>query len=151
MSIREIINDDLKTAMKGGDEIGKSVLRMIKSEVKNREVEKGASGELDDAAIISVIASGVKKRKESIRLFEDAGRQELADKEKSEIEFLSKYLPKQLTEEEIAGKVETAIEKLGATGMKQMGEVMKSLKSELGQSADGSLMSKIVKKKLAAL
>ncbi|MDH5542655.1 MAG: GatB/YqeY domain-containing protein [Nitrospinota bacterium] len=149
MSLRSTLDEDLKKAMKGGDRLVSDAIRMVKSEMKTREVAKGASGELDDNAIIDVISTLIKKGKESVRLYEEGGRQELADKEKAEIAALSRYLPAQLSEDEVREKVKSVIAKLGNVDIKAMGQVMKSVMAEVGKSADGSLVSRLVKETLS--
>lgn len=140
------IDEDIKSAIKAGDTSTRDALRMLKSEIKNSEI--AAREELDDDSVIGVIAKGVKKRRESMKMYEQGGRQDLVEKESREIEILEKYLPEQMPEDEIREKVGAVIEKLGSPGMKQMGEVMKSAMKEIGKSADGSVISKIVKELL---
>jgi len=149
VSLRDRLDDDLKTALRSKDEIGKDTLRMIKAEIKNKEVQKGSVATLDDDGIIQIIATGVKKRKESARLFEEGGRQELADKENAEIKFLSVYLPQQLSEDDVKKAVEEVIKEIGATEPKQMGQVMKTAMAKLGKSCDGSLVSRFAKELLS--
>ena len=149
MSLRETIETDLKIALKAGEKITLESLRMVKSEVRNREVAKTADTVLDDNAIIEVISTLVKKGKESVRLFEEGNRQELADKEKAEIAILEKYLPAQISEDEVREKVKGVVEKLGITDMKGMGQVMKAAMAEVGKSADGNVVSGIVKEILS--
>jgi uncharacterized protein YqeY len=149
LSLRETIESDLKTALKAGEKIALGSLRMVKSEVRKREVAKSADTVLGDGGIIEVISSLVKKGKESIRYFEEGGRQELADKEKAEIKVLEKYLPAQISEDEIREIVKGVVEKLGITDMKGMGQVMKGAMAEVGKSADGNIVSGIVKEILS--
>jgi len=149
LSLRETIETDLKIALKAGEKITLESLRMVKSEVRNREVAKTADTVLDDNAIIEVISTLVKKGKESVRLFEEGNRQELADKEKAEIAILEKYLPAQISEDEVREKVKGVVEKLGITDMKGMGQVMKAAMAEVGKSADGNVVSGIVKEILS--
>ena len=140
------IDEDIKSAQKGGDASTRDVLRMLKSEIKNSEI--AAREELDNDSVIGVIAKSVKKRRESIQMYEQGGRQDLADKEMREIEILQKYLPKQMSEDEIRAKIGAIVEKLDSPGMKQMGQVMKDAMKEIGKRGDGSLISKIVKELL---
>ncbi len=142
------IDEDIKSAIKAGDTSTRDALRMLKSEIKNSEI--AARHELDDDAVIGVIAKGVKKRRESVRMYEQGGRRDLAEKETREIEILQKYLPQQMSEDEIREKVSEVIKKLDSPGMKRMGEVMKSAMKEIGKRADGSTVSKIVKELLQA-
>ncbi len=166
MNSKERLYQDLNTALKEKKELETSVLRQLLAAVLNKEKEKRykiskekpeASGdELDkecqlaDEEVMDVISSEIKKRKESIELFEKGRRQELADKEKKEAEILSKYLPEQLPEEEVKKLVQEAITKVGAKEMKDMGKVMAELMPKTKGRADGSLVSKIVKELLAS-
>ena len=140
------IDEDIKSALKAGDAPTRDVLRMLKSEIKNSEI--AAREELDDDSVIGVIAKSVKKRRESVQMYEQGGRQDLADKESREIEILQKYLPEQMSEDEIREKIGAIIGKLESPGMKQMGQVMKDAMKEIGKRGDGSLVSKIVKELL---
>ncbi len=142
------IDEDIKSAVKAGDTSTRDVLRMLKSEIKNSEI--AARRELDDDSVLGVMAKSVKKRRESLRMFEQGGRQDLVEKESREIEILQKYLPRQMSEDEIRKKVSEVIKKFDSPGMKQMGEVMKSAMKEIGKHADGSAVSKIVKELLQA-
>ena len=142
------IEEDLKSAMKGGDTAVRDTLRMLKSEIKNSEIE--SRSELDDDGVVGIISKSVKKRRESIRMYEQGGRQELADKESREIDILLKYLPEQISEEEIRQRVSEVIGKLDSPGMKQMGKVMKEAMAAVGKGADGALVSRIVKELLQA-
>lgn len=147
MTLRERIDADLKTAMKARDEVGLSVLRMIRSVIKNREIEQQKP--LDDAGIADVITSLVKQRRDSIRMFRDAGRSDLVAKEERELELLLEYLPRQLEAEEIEQIVAEAVAATGASGMKDMGALMKVVMPRVAGRADGSLVSRIVKEKLS--
>jgi hypothetical protein len=140
------IDKDIRTALKSGDTSRRDVLRMLKSDIINSEIAAGS--ELDDDGVIGLVAKGVKTRRESVKLYERGGRQDLVDKESREIDVLLKYLPEQMSEDEIREKVRTVIEKLGSPGMKEMGQVMKSVMAEIGKQADGSVVSKIVKELL---
>ena len=144
------LGDDLKTAMRDKDKVALGTIRMLKSSIKNAAIEKGgADAELDDAEIIKVIRKEVKKRQDSVEQYETAGRDDLAEAEKSEIAVLEKYLPQPLSEEEINQAVEEAISEIGATSKKEMGQVMKLLQEKTGGRADGKTLSQAVMKKLA--
>ncbi len=147
MTLRDRLNDDLKKAMKGRDEVGLSVIRNIRSVVKNREIDQKVT--LDDAGIAEVITSLVKQRRDSIRMFSEAGRDELVAKESSELAVLLDFLPRQLTAEEIEQIVSQAVASTGAVGMKDMGALMKVVMPQVAGIADGSLVSRIVKEKLS--
>lgn len=149
MSLRERIVSDLTAAMKAKDAARLSTLRMVKANVMNREIEKG--GELTDEEMTKALQSLVKQRRDSIEQYEKAGRQELADKEQAEIGFIEAYLPRAASPEEIEAAVVAAIAETGASSMREMGAVMKAVQARLaGQSADGRIISEIVKRQLAA-
>ena len=147
MSLKERIISDLTTAMKAKDAARTSTLRMVKASVMNREIEKGSA--LDDEEMTKALQSLLKQRRDSIEQYEKAGRQELADKERAEIEVIEAYLPRAASREEIERAVDAAISESGATSMREMGAVMKAVQGKLaGQSADGRTVSEIVKVKL---
>ncbi|HKO61973.1 MAG TPA: GatB/YqeY domain-containing protein [Pyrinomonadaceae bacterium] len=138
---------DLTAAMKAQEALRTSTLRMAKAALQNREIEKG--GELDEEEMAKLLRSLVKQRRDSVEQYEKGGRQELADKEKAEIEILEQYLPQSATREEIEAVVATAIIETGATSMKDMGKVMKATQAALaGKNADGRTVSEVVKAKL---
>jgi uncharacterized protein YqeY len=147
MSLKERIVADLTAAMKAKDVARLSTLRMVKASVMNREIEKGT--DLTDEELTKAMQSLVKQRRDSIEQYEKAGRQELADKERAEIEVIESYLPQPATRGEIEEAVATAISETGATSMRDMGAVMKAAQARLaGRSADGRTLSEIVKGKL---
>lgn len=138
---------DLTAAMKAQDANRTSTLRMVKAAMMNRQIEKGS--ELDDDEMQKLLRSLVKQRRDSIEQYEKAGRQELVDKEKAEIEVIETYLPQAASPEEIEQAVVAAIAETGASSMKDMGKVMKAAQAALaGKNADGRLVSEIVKSKL---
>lgn len=147
MSLRKRLDEDLKTAMKAKDEIRLSVIRMVRSSVKNKEIE--LKKELDDQAIIEVVSTLVKQRRESLKMFKEAGRDDLVSKEERELELLLDFLPRQLSAEEIGELVDRAIAESGARGAADMGKVMKLLMPQTAGRADGKQVSEIVKSKLA--
>ena len=147
MSLRERLSEDLKSSMKAGQADKVGLLRLVTSALRNEEIKKGK--ELGDDEVLKIFASEAKKRQDSIEAFQKGGRQDLADKEKHELELLQQYLPKQMSEEE----VEKAVEKILATlrvaqGDASFGSVMKAVTAELKGKADSRLISEIVKKKL---
>ena len=147
MSLREQIVKDLTSAMKAQDANRTSTLRMVKAAMMNRQIEKGS--ELDDDEMQKLLRSLVKQRRDSIEQYEKAGRQELVDKEKSEIDVIEIYLPQAASQDEIEQAVAAAIAETGATSMKDMGKVMKAAQAALaGKNADGRLVSEAVKAKL---
>ena len=147
MSLTKQIVADLTAAMKAQDANRTSTLRMVKAAMMNRQIEKGS--ELDDDDMQKLLRSLVKQRRDSIEQYEKAGRQELVDKEKAEIEVIETYLPQAASQDEIEQAVAAAIAETGASSMKDMGKVMKAAQAALaGKNADGKLVSEIVKSKL---
>ncbi len=145
MSILERIDSDLKVAMKSSEKIRVSTLRMVKASLKNLEIEKG---ELSDDDVIGVLSTQAKQRRESISEFEKGGRQDLADMERAELAVILGYLPEQLSEEELAGIIQETIRETGASSLKDMGLLMKSLMPRIKGRADGKLVSQKVKELL---
>lgn len=147
MSLNKQIVADLTTAMKAQDANRTSTLRMVKAAMMNRQIEKGS--ELDDDDMQKLLRSLVKQRRDSIEQYEKAGRQELVEKEKAEIEVIETYLPQAASLDEIEQAVAAAIAETGATSMRDMGKVMKAAQAALaGKNADGKLVSEVVKSKL---
>lgn len=148
MTLSERIIADLTASMKAQDASRTSTLRMVKAAMMNRQIEKG--DKLDDEEISKLLRSLVKQRRDSIEQYQNAGRQELADKESAEIEVIEAYLPKAASREEIEAIVVSAISETSASSMKDMGKVMKAAQAALvGKNADGRIVSEIVKAKLA--
>ena len=149
MSLSKQIVSDLTASMKAQDAGRTSTLRMVKAAMMNRQIEKGS--ELSDDDVQKLLRSLAKQRRDSIEQYEKAGRQELVDKEKAEIEVIEAYLPQAASQEEIEQAVMAAIAETGASSMKDMGKVMKAVQAALaGKNADGRLLSEIVKAKLTA-
>jgi uncharacterized protein YqeY len=149
MTLSDQIQKDITAAMKARDEQRLSTLRMIKTALKNREIEKMAP--LDDKESQQVLSTLIKQRKDSIEQFTKGGRQELADKEAAEIKLVEAYLPEAAGEEEIAAGVKSVIAEMGSPTMKDMGSVMKNVMarfSAAGKRVDGKLVSETVKKEL---
>lgn len=148
MSLKEQIVGDMIAAMKAKDAARTSTLRMLKSAISYREIEKG--GELDDEELSKLLRSQVKQRRDSVEQYQKGGRQELADKELAEIVVIEGYLPQAASVEEIEQAVTAAITQTGATSVKEMGAVMKATMVLLaGKNPDGRTVSETVKKKLA--
>ena len=148
MSLSKQIVTDLTAAMKAQDAARTSTLRMVKAAMMNRQIEKGS--ELDDDEMQKLLRSLVKQRRDSIEQYEKAGRQELVEKEKAEIEVIETYLPQAASPEEIEQAVAAAIAETGAISMRDMGKVMKAAQAALaGKNADGRLISEVVKSKLS--
>ena len=134
--------EDLKTAMKAHDKAALNAIRGTIAKVKDLTVNAGK--EIVDDVVVQVVAKGVKQRDESIAQFTTAGRADLAEGEKAEREILAKYLPAQLSEEEVAAVVKATVADLGATSKKDMGRVMKEVMARVKGQADGKLVSKLV-------
>lgn len=146
MALKERIADEMKAALLGGDRFVGETLRNLKAAILNEEVATGTrdSG-LSDEAIEKVIAREVKKRTESAKLYRDNGRTDLAEPEEREIEVLQRYLPAQLSEDEIRTAVTAKVKELGVSGPADMGKVIGAVKAELGNAADGATIARIVK------
>lgn len=139
----------MKTAMREKNTLALNTIRMLKSAIKNAAIEKGgADAELNDAEVTSVIRKEVKKRQDSIEQYESAGREELADQEKAEINILEGYLPEPLSEKEMTEIIDEAIAEVGATSRKEMGQVMKLVQERTAGRADGKTLSQAVMAKL---
>ena len=151
-SLKETIKSDLTAAMKAGDEITKSTLRMALSAISNAEVAGDEAVELNDDQVVKVLQGEAKKRAESAEVYEQNGRAEQAAKERAEAAVLARYLPAAMSEDElraiIAEEVATAAA-AGQTGQKAMGGVVKAVRERAGSSADGSLIASLVKAALS--
>lgn len=149
MSLKQQIVTDLTAAMKAKEVERTSTLRMVKAAVMNREIEKGS--ELTDDEMTKMLKSLVKQRRDSIEQFEKAGREELAAKERAEIEFIESYLPQAASPAEVEKVVTEVISEMDASSMKEMGAVMKAAQARLAdRHADGRLVSEMVKAKLSS-
>lgn len=148
MALREKLDEDLKSAMRAKDSLRMNTVRGLKSAVKYREIE--LMKPLDDAGILGVIATEIKRRRDSVEQYRAGNRPDLADKEDAEIKILQEFLPQQLTAAEVEAKVVEAIAKVGAQGPKDMGAVMKALLPDVQGRADGKVVSELVKQRLAA-
>jgi uncharacterized protein YqeY len=151
MSIPEQIQKDITSAMKARDEARLSALRMIKTALKNREIEKMSP--LDDSESLKVLGTLIKQRKESAEQFRKGGRNEMADKEEAEITLIESYMPKAASEEQVVAGVRAVIAEMGAPTMKDMGSVMKNVMGRFqgaGIRVDGKQVSDVVKRELSA-
>jgi len=151
MSIPEQIQKDITAAMKAREEARLSALRMVKTALKNREIEKMAP--LDDNESLKVLSTLIKQRKESVEQFRKGGRNEMADKEEAEIALIESYMPKAATEEQVVAGVRAVIAEMGAPTLKDMGTVMKQVMARFqggGVRVDGKQVSDIVKRELSA-
>ncbi len=149
MTLKETILKDFMTAFKAKDMVTKNTLSMVKSEIANAEIDLGAREDgLKDDDVVKVIKSAVKKRKDAIEQFKKGGNTEMAEDEKAELEVLEKYLPAQMSKEDIEVKVKEVIEKVGANSPADLGKVMGAVMSELGNEADGNIVRGIAQKLL---
>lgn len=148
MNLFDKINEDLKQAMRDRDAFRLSVLRMLVAALKNKKIEMGQDTEMSDDLILSVLKSEVKKRRDSIVSYLEGKREDLAQKEKSEVEILEKYMPEMMSEEEIEKIVKEVIASVGATGPADFGKVMGAAMGKTKGQADGNVVSKVVKKSL---
>ena len=148
MSLKTRIQEDMKAAMRGGDKARLAAIRLIMAAIKQREVDERI--ELDDTQVTAVLDKMVKQRRESIEQYEKAGRTDLVDKEKAELEVIQTYLPEPLSEDEINTLIDEAIAETGASSIKDMGKVMGLLKPKLAGRADMGKVSGQVKARLSA-
>ena len=143
------INDDLKGAMKEKKTIKIETLRMLKAEIKNVTISKKGTP-LEDKDVFQIISKQIKQHYDSIETFSKGGREDLAEKEKQELEILQSYLPKQLSKEEVVSIVKQAIVETGAAGRSDMGKVMKVVMEKVRGAAEGKLVSQIVAEQLGS-
>ena len=148
MGLRDKVNEDLKSAMKSGDKIRLETVRMLRAQILEFE-KSGIDREMNDDDAMKILLSAVKKRKESIELYEKAGRKELAEKESKELEIIQEYLPKQMTPKEAEAAVAKIITDLGITSIKEIGKVMPAVMKELKGKIDGKIINEIVRQKLS--
>jgi uncharacterized protein YqeY len=146
MALRERLSEEMKHAMKSRDDLRLSAIRMVRSAVKNKEID--AKRELADQEIVEVLSTLVKQRRESIRMFSEAGRDDLVAKEEKELTILLEFLPQQMDRDEVAALVDKMIAECGAQGSRDMGKVMKLLMPHVAGRADGKMVSDVVREKL---
>ena len=147
MDLKAQITEDMKTAMRAKDSERLGTIRMLLAAMKHKEVDERVV--LDDVAVIAIVDKLIKQRKDSITAFETAGRQDLVDKEKTELEVLKVYLPARMSAEEITAAVQAIVADLGAKGPGDMGKVMGAVKTQLAGKADMGQVSAAVKAALA--
>ena len=141
MTLKETLQDDLKNAMRSGDVMRRSVIRMLRSEIHNREIE--SRSELDDDATIQLLGRQAQQRRDSIEAFERAERDDLVQKERAELAVIMGYLPQQLTGEELLEIVRGSIEQVGAEGPQDMGKVMGAVMPKVRGRAEGREVNRI--------
>ena len=145
--LKSLIKTQVTISMKEGDKFRTTVLRMILADIQKIEIEE--KSDLDELQITSILEKMIKQRNDAIAQFEQAKRQELADKEKQEIEIIREFLPEQMSEQEVSELVSKIISEVGAQNMKDMGKVMGSLKPLIAGKADAGVVSQLVKKALS--
>lgn len=146
--MKQKLQDDIKSAMRAKDSMRLTTLRMLSAAIKQTEIDKQI--EADDAAILAIIQKMIKQRQDAAQQFQAAGRNELADKENTEIEILNQYLPAQLSEEELNTLIKQTIAELNCSGMQDMGKAIGNLKAKLAGRADMGKVSAIVKQHLSS-
>ena len=149
MSLRNRLDEDLMDAMRSRDVLRRSVLRLLRSAIQNEEIEKQAA--LDDDAVVGVLARQAQQRRESIEAFAKGGRQDLVEKEKSELALILEYLPEQMSIEEITRMVQQAIDEVGATGPQDIGKLMGMVMPQVRGKAESREVSSIASKLLKTL
>ena len=148
MALEDRLVEEMKQAMKSNDKLRLSTIRMIRTAVKNKEIEQRKP--LDDEGIMRVIQGMVRKSEESVEQFKTGGRMDLVEKETKEIETMKSYLPQPLSREEVLTVIDQTIEETQATSLKDLGKVMKSLMPKLGGKVDGALVNQWVKERLSS-
>ena len=141
--LKEKLMEDLKNSMKEKNNLRKNVIQMVRAAILQIEKDKGI--QVEDDRILEIIAKEVKSKRDALKDFEKAERQDLIDQTNQEIEVLQQYLPKQLSKEEIKVELEKIIAEIGATTMKDMGAIMKDAKAKMGASADGKTINEVAK------
>jgi len=148
MNLRERIDQDMKVAQKSGDRLKLSLTRLLKSDIRYKEIEKGK--ELSDEEVLEVISSSAKKHRDSIEQFRKGGREDLAKKEEEELNLILGYMPAQFNSEELERLVEESMIEVGAEDEKDIGKVMKALMPKVKGRADGKMVNLLVSSKLKA-
>lgn len=147
MSLSERLNEDMKQAMKSQDKFRLSVIRMVRSSIKNAEIDQRKT--LDDNEVLEILAREIKQRKDSLQEFEKAGRTDLTENLAVEIAIISEYMPQQLTEDEIKTIVRQTVQEIGAKSKAEMGKVMSALMPKVKGRADGKLVNQLVQQILS--
>jgi uncharacterized protein YqeY len=147
MSLEERLVEEMKQAMKSNDKLRLSTIRMIRSALKNKEIE--LRKKLEDEDVVKVIQAMVRKGEESVEQFQTGGRMDLVEKEKKEIEISKSFLPQPLSQEEILKIIDQSIQETQASSLKDIGKVIKSVMPKIGGKADGKLINQLVKERLS--
>ena len=140
--LKQKLTDDLKQAMRGGDKVRRSVIRLVMAAIKNAEIARQAA--VEDADILGIIAKDIRQHKESIEAFKQGNRQDLVSQEEAELAILQEYLPQQMTREEVIAEARRVIEEVGAQGLSDKGKVMPKLIAQLKGRADGREINEVV-------
>jgi uncharacterized protein YqeY len=148
MNIEEKVNSEMIAAAKAKDQVRLSAIRMVKAAMHNREID--LKRKLSEVEFLQLLSSMVKQRKDSIDQFRKGGREDLVNKEEAELKVIQAFMPQQMSEEDVAREIETAIKEVGAIGIKDMGKVMKVLMQRLTGKADGKQVGEKVKEKLSS-
>lgn len=152
MNLKQRISEDMKCALKGGEKLRVSVLRMLNARILEREVElrasRGRDYHLSDSEVIEVLAAYAKQRRQSIESYRQGGREDLAQREEAELAWVQDYLPKPLSAAELTALVDRAIAETGASGLKDLGLVMKQVMAQVRGAAEGKEVSRVVKERL---
>ncbi len=146
MSLLEKLSEDVKNAMRAKDVVALTTLRMVRAQIKDSQIAKGE--ELSEAEVLGILLNAGKKRKEAIELYEKGGRNDLVEQEKAELEVISRYLPAQLSRDEIVKIVDEVVKTVGATSAQDLGKVMGAAMTQLKGKADGRLIQEVVREKL---
>lgn len=146
MSLQEKLVQDMKSAMKSGDKLALETIRMLRSQIQNASL--GKSEPLSDDEVMQILTKEVKRRQESVQMYSDGGRQDLADREQAEMELIQAYLPEQLDEAALTEIIDEILRQTGVISMKEIGRVMGQLMPKIKGRADGKLAQEIVKQKL---
>ncbi len=149
MTMKTRLTDDMKQAMRNRDVLRRDVIRYLRSEVRNQEIRD--QKELDDAGVIQVLSRQAQQRRDSIEVYRDADRQDLVEKEESELSVILSYLPQQMTSEEIADLVQQVVAEVGASGPADMGKVMGAIMPQVRGKAEGREVNAIVQQTLRSL
>jgi uncharacterized protein YqeY len=145
MALIDRLESEMKEALRAGDQTRLSVIRLLRSTIKNKEIEKGKGRPLSEEELFQLVGSAIKQRREAIEQFSRGGRQDLVDKERRELEILQGYLPEPLSRAELLEKARSAIAEAGARDIRQMGSVMKILMPQVAGRAEGAEVSRVVK------
>ncbi len=146
MSLIDQITEEIKVAMKAKDKVALGALRGIKKELIEANTASGASGEISEEEGVKIMVKMVKQRKDAAAIYKEQGREDLAENELAEVEIITRFLPEQLSGEDLENAIKEIVAKVGATSMKDMGKVMGLASKELGAKADGKEMADLVKK-----